>query len=54
MFGKQNKNKSQNEKTPFHPMSIYGVSKFAYHATVYYREAYGIYAAMEFCLITSL
>ncbi len=46
MFGKQNKNKSQNEKTPFHPMSIYGVSKvFAYHATVYYREAYGIYAA---------
>ena len=46
MFGKQKSGKSQNEKTPFHPMSIYGVSKvFAFHASVYYREAYGIYAA---------
>tara|TARA_B100001057_G_C22825696_1_gene941337 strand:- start:939 stop:1982 length:1044 start_codon:yes stop_codon:yes gene_type:complete len=46
MFGKQNKNKSQNENTPFHPMSIYGVSKvFAFHTSVYYREAYGIYAS---------
>ena len=46
MFGKQISDKSQNEKTPFHPMSIYGVSKvFAFHTSVYYREAYGIYAA---------
>ncbi len=46
MFGKQNSNKSQNEKTPFHPMSIYGVSKvFAYHTCVYYREAFGLYAS---------
>ncbi len=46
MFGKQQKNKSQNEKTRFHPMSIYGVSKvFAYHTSVYYREAFGIFAS---------
>ena len=46
MFGMQKKGISQNEKTPFHPMSIYGVSKvFAYHASVFYREAYGIYAS---------
>ena len=45
MFGKQKKNLNQNEKTKFHPMSIYGVSKvFAYHTTVFYREAYGIFA----------
>ena len=38
MFGKQSYNKSQNENTPFHPMSIYGVSKvFAFHTSVYYR-----------------
>ena len=46
MFGKQQSNKSQNEKTSFHPMSIYGVSKvFAYHTSVYYREAFGIFAS---------
>jgi GDPmannose 4,6-dehydratase len=46
MFGKQQNNKSQNEKTVFHPMSIYGVSKvFAYHTSVYYREAFGIFAS---------
>ena len=46
MFGKQQKNKSQNENTMFHPMSIYGVSKvFAYHTSVYYREAFGIFAS---------
>ena len=45
MFGKQKKNKSQNENTQFHPMSIYGVSKvFAYHTTTFYREAYGVFA----------
>lgn len=35
----------QNENTPFHPRSPYGVSKlFAYWITVNYREAYGMYA----------
>jgi len=46
MFGMQKKGIPQNEKTPFHPMSIYGVSKvFAYHTSIFYREAYGIYAS---------
>ena len=36
----------QNERTPFHPRSPYGVSKtFAYWITVNYREAYGIFGA---------
>ena len=36
----------QNENTPFHPRSPYGVSKlFSYWATVNYREAYGIHAS---------
>src|SRR6266853_516742 len=35
----------QNEATPFHPRSPYGVSKtFAYWITVNYREAYGVFA----------
>lgn len=35
----------QNEKTPFHPRSPYGVAKvFAYWATVNYREAYDVFA----------
>lgn len=35
----------QNEKTPFHPRSPYGVAKvYAYWATVNYREAYGLFA----------
>ncbi len=35
----------QSESTPFHPRSPYGVAKvFGYHATVNYREAYGIFA----------
>jgi GDPmannose 4,6-dehydratase len=35
----------QNELTPFHPRSPYGVAKlYAYWITVNYREAYGIYA----------
>ncbi len=46
MFGRQKGNKAQNEKTSFHPMSIYGVSKvFSYHTTVYYREAFGLFAS---------
>ena len=36
----------QDERTPFHPRSPYGVAKvFAYWATVNYREAYGMFAA---------
>jgi GDPmannose 4,6-dehydratase len=35
----------QNEQTPFHPRSPYGVAKVAgYYATVNYREAYGLHA----------
>src|SRR4029078_9828151 len=35
----------QNEETPFHPRSPYGVSKVAaYWATVNYREAYEMFA----------
>ena len=46
MFGLVNKRRSLNEKTLFHPRSIYGVSKvFAYHAAVHYREAYGLFAS---------
>ena len=46
MYGLINKKNSLNEKTPFHPRSVYGVSKvFAYHTTVHYREAYGIFAS---------
>jgi len=46
MYGLVNKKKSLNELTPFHPRSVYGVSKvFAYHTTVHYREAYGIFAS---------
>ena len=45
MFGRQKKNIAQNEKTIFRPMSIYAVSKvFSYHTSVYYRDAYGIFA----------
>lgn len=34
----------QNEQTPFHPRSPYGVAKvYAYWITVNYREAYGLY-----------
>ena len=37
--------KYQNEKTQFNPVSPYAVSKlFSYHITIYYREAFGIYA----------
>jgi GDPmannose 4,6-dehydratase len=46
MYGLVDKKKSLNEKTPFHPRSVYGVSKvFAYHAAVHYREAYGLFAS---------
>ncbi len=46
MFGKVNKKNNINELTPFHPRSVYGISKvFAYHTAVHYREAYGIFAS---------
>jgi GDPmannose 4,6-dehydratase len=36
----------QNEDTPFHPRSPYGVSKvFAYHAAVNYRESYNMFVS---------
>ena len=45
MYGLVKNKKSLNEKTSFHPRSIYGVSKvFAYHTAVHYREAYGLFA----------
>lgn len=44
MFG--NATPPQNERTPFHPRSPYGVAKvFAHWQTVNYREAYGLFAA---------
>ena len=36
----------QNESSPFHPRSPYGVAKlYSYWATVNYREAYGLHAS---------
>lgn len=44
MFGLQHTNGYQDEKTPFHPRSPYGVSKvYAYWMTVNYRESYGLF-----------
>ena len=44
MFGKT-KDSLQNEKTAFHPVSPYGVSKcFAHWITKNYRDAYGMFA----------
>ncbi len=46
MYGLVKKRNSLNELTPFHPRSVYGVSKvFAFHTAVHYREAYGIFAS---------
>ena len=46
MFGLQHTNGYQDEKTPFHPRSPYGVSKvYAYWMTVNYRESYGLFTA---------
>ena len=45
MFGKTSQ-VPQNELTPFHPRSAYGISKVAgFHLTRNYREAYGIKAS---------
>jgi GDPmannose 4,6-dehydratase len=44
MFGKV-KETPQNENTPFHPRSPYGISKAAgFHLTQNYQEAYGLFA----------
>ncbi len=44
MFGKV-KESPQNEKTPFHPRSPYGVAKLYGHwITINYREAYNLFA----------
>ncbi len=44
MFGRTPES-PQNERTPFHPRSPYGISKVAgHHLTVNYRESYGMYA----------
>jgi GDPmannose 4,6-dehydratase len=43
MFGKVSET-PQNESTPFHPRSPYGISKVAgFHLTMNYRESYGMY-----------
>ncbi len=43
----------QNEDTPFHPRSPYGVAKVAgYYATVNYREAYDLHACNAICFNT--
>ncbi|TSA00523.1 MAG: GDP-mannose 4,6-dehydratase [Nitrospiraceae bacterium] len=45
MFGKVSQ-VPQNEATPFHPRSAYGISKVAgFHLTRNYREAYGLKAS---------
>jgi GDPmannose 4,6-dehydratase len=45
MFGKVRET-PQNEGTPFHPRSPYGVAKvFGHYTTMNYREAYGIHAS---------
>jgi GDPmannose 4,6-dehydratase len=45
MFGKV-RTTPQNEETPFHPRSPYGVAKtFAHYSCVNYREAYGIFVS---------
>lgn len=46
MFGLQHINGYQDETTPFHPRSPYGVSKvYAYWITVNYRESYGLFTS---------
>jgi GDPmannose 4,6-dehydratase len=45
MFGKVRET-PQNENTPFHPRSPYGVAKvFGHYITVNYRESYGMHAS---------
>src|SRR3954471_12863058 len=45
MFGKVRET-PQNEQTPFHPRSPYGVAKvFGHYTTLNYRESYGLHAS---------
>jgi GDPmannose 4,6-dehydratase len=40
----------QNEETPFHPISPYGIAKlYAYWAALSYRKQYGIFACTGIC-----
>jgi len=49
MFGKAQEI-PQNEKTPFHPRSPYGVAKvYGHWITVNYREAYNMFAVSGIC-----
>jgi len=49
MFGMADQS-PQNERTPFHPRSPYAVAKvYAYHATVNYRESYGLFCCNGIC-----
>jgi len=49
MFGKVRET-PQQETTPFHPRSPYGVAKvFGHHMTVNYRESYGLHASSGIC-----
>jgi GDPmannose 4,6-dehydratase len=49
MFGKV-REVPQNELTPFHPRSPYGVAKvYGHHITVNYRESYGLFAVSGIC-----
>ena len=53
MFG--NQGKTQNEKTPFNPVSPYGVSKlFGYWMTVCYRNLTVCLLVMEFYSIMKI
>ena len=46
MFGLSNDDGFQDENTPFHPRSPYGVAKvYAYWMTVNFRESYNMFAA---------
>ena len=46
LYGQLENNKSINEKTPFNPVSPYGVAKlYSYEIIKTYRKAYGIFAS---------
>lgn len=46
MFGANHVNWFQDEQTPFHPRSPYGISKvYAYWMTINFRESYNMYAS---------
>lgn len=49
MFGKAQES-PQNEKTPFHPRSPYGVAKvYGHWITINYRESYDLFAVSGIC-----